>query len=89
MNVKLHVERVVLDGIALDPGNERQFRAALSVELRRLLVAAGGVPAAWRDARAMPEAPAAGAVALTPGLAPAHLAAAVAHSIVGPTGGKR
>jgi hypothetical protein len=85
MNVKLHVERVVLDGIPLDPRRASQFRAALSAELQRLL-AAGGVPAAWRGG-AMPEAPAAGAVTMTPGMPPAQLASAVALSIVGSRGG--
>ncbi len=37
MNVELHIERLVLDGIDIPPGRGEQLRAAVSAELTRLL----------------------------------------------------
>ncbi len=37
MTVRVHIERVVLDGVDLAPGDEPRFRAALHAELRRLV----------------------------------------------------
>ncbi|HVT57260.1 MAG TPA: hypothetical protein VHR45_02580 [Thermoanaerobaculia bacterium] len=42
MNVRLHIERLVLDGIAVEPGHWPVLLAALEGELGRLL-ARGGV----------------------------------------------
>jgi hypothetical protein len=63
--VRLRVDRVVLDGVALEPRAAARFRAGLEGELSRLL-ADGGVPGAWRAGGAQPSSPAA-AVASTGG----------------------
>ena len=53
MNVKLHIERLVLDGIELSPADRPAFQAALEAELGRLL-AQGGVGAELAGGRAVP-----------------------------------
>lgn len=42
MNVDLHIERLILEGIDLDPAHRPVLQAALEAELGRL-IAAGGV----------------------------------------------
>jgi hypothetical protein len=42
MNVSLHIERLVLDGLELERGHEPLFRAALEAELTRLIAGGGG-----------------------------------------------
>ena len=37
MNIDLHIEQLVLDGLPMAPGQGREVRAALEVELARLL----------------------------------------------------
>lgn len=37
MNINLHIERLVLDGVALERGQEPLLRAAVEAELSRLL----------------------------------------------------
>ncbi|MEO7013903.1 MAG: hypothetical protein ABI127_06285 [Dokdonella sp.] len=37
MTIKLHIERIVLSGISLNAGQQREFGHALSVELSRLM----------------------------------------------------
>jgi hypothetical protein len=51
--IALHIERLVLDGFALGPGQERLVRAALEAELGRLL-AAGGLAAGLAGGGAVP-----------------------------------
>jgi hypothetical protein len=41
MSIELHIERLVLDGMPLPHGRERQLRAALQRELAALLSTAG------------------------------------------------
>ncbi len=42
MNVNLHIEHLVLDGLALERGHEPLLRAALEAELTRLIADDGG-----------------------------------------------
>ena len=42
--LRLHVERLVLDGLALAPGEEPALQAALEAELTRLLAEGGLAP---------------------------------------------
>jgi hypothetical protein len=44
MNINLHIERLVLDGVALERGHEPLLRAAIEAELLRLLSADGVAP---------------------------------------------
>lgn len=52
MNMTLHIERLVLDGLALPPGQDVILRAALEKELARLL---SGRELQMISARAMPQ----------------------------------
>lgn len=45
MTVKLHIERIVLSGISLSAGQQREFGHALSVELSRLVTLQQGMAA--------------------------------------------
>ncbi len=41
MNINLHIERLVLDGISLSPGERPLLQAAMEAELTRLLASGG------------------------------------------------
>lgn len=41
MNIELHIERLTLDGVVVDPGRRFDVQAAVEAELRRLLTAGG------------------------------------------------
>nr|WP_320192947.1 hypothetical protein [uncultured Desulfobacter sp.] len=41
MNINLHIERLVLDGLALGPGQGRKVQAAVEAEISRMLQAGG------------------------------------------------
>ncbi len=41
MNINLHIERLILDGISLSPGDRPMLRAAVEGELSRLLAQDG------------------------------------------------
>ena len=47
--IGVHIDRVVLDGIDLAPGQARALGEALEAELARLLTASR--PGAWRESR--------------------------------------
>ena len=52
--VRLHIERLVVDGLPLTPAQAARMQAALERELARLLV--HGDPAAWRAEAVRPVA---------------------------------
>lgn len=41
MNVRLHIERLVVDGVDLGPGGGRRLQAAVEAELTRLVTHGG------------------------------------------------
>jgi len=41
VNIELHIERLTLDGVVVDPGRRFDVQAAVEAELRRLLTAGG------------------------------------------------
>jgi hypothetical protein len=45
MNIHLHIERLVLDGLNIGPGQGSQVKAAVEAELSRLLTEGGLAPA--------------------------------------------
>lgn len=53
MNITLHIERMVLDGLNLKPGEREQVKAAVETELARLLTG-GGLTAGLQLGGAMP-----------------------------------
>lgn len=63
MSISLHIERLVLEGLALGPGQGRLVGAVVEAELARL-VGAGGLAAELRGGVALPSL---GAGALVPG----------------------
>ena len=84
MNVKLHIEKLVLDGIDLAPEQRRQLQAALEAELGSLLTA-GGIGA---DLAAGAMVPSVGAKSLemSGDGNPAQLGRQIANSVYGGIG---
>jgi hypothetical protein len=83
MNIELHIERLVLDGIDTPPGRGEQLREGISAELTRLL----------RDGGLADSVTRAGAVARLSGASaglsaggPDHLARQLASAIYGGIG---
>lgn len=86
MSVSLHIDRLVLDGLPLAPGQAPLVQAAVEAELARLF-AERGIGSGWREGGALPYARGA-AIQMTPGGAPAQLGARIAQSIYGGIGGR-
>lgn len=84
MNVRLHIERVVLEGIDLAPHERPLFQAALEAELGRLL-GEGGVSAALAGGAALP-AVRAGGIEIGGEPNPGRLGRQVAGSVYGGIG---
>ncbi len=63
MNINLHIERLILDGLPIEPRQRAQVQAAVETELARLLVA-GGVNSGLLSGGALPSLRA-GAIQLT------------------------
>jgi len=53
MNIVLHIERLILDGIPLEAGSAARLQGAVESELGRLL-AAGGLSAQLQNGGALP-----------------------------------
>ncbi len=53
MNVKLHIDRLVIDGVALAPGGSARLQAAVEAELTRL-IARDGIGREYRIGGATP-----------------------------------
>jgi hypothetical protein len=51
MSVRIHIERLVLDGLPLSPADGPRLRAAVAAELARLVAAGGLSPAVLASAR--------------------------------------
>ncbi len=79
MNIRIHIERLVLDGVAAEPELAASVRAGLEAELVRLL-AAEDVPALLHAGDAVPvlRPP---PVPLAPDLPPGRLGAQVARAV--------
>lgn len=84
-SISLHIERLVLEGVALGPGQERLVRAAAEAELARLL-GAGGLAAGLRAGGALAGLPA-GALRVEAAGGPAELGRQIARSVYGGIGG--
>ena len=85
--LKLHIERLVLDGLPLKPGEERLVQAALEAELTRLLVE-GGLAETWQAGGAVPSLPAASAQ-ISPHASPTTIGRQVAQSVYSSLGGSQ
>lgn len=84
MNVRLHVERLVLDELPLAPGAAPWVRAAVEAELTRL-IAAGGPAPGLASLGAVP-ALTGGSIEVAPEAAPAELGAKIAQAVYGGLG---
>jgi hypothetical protein len=85
--IHLHIERLILDGLALQPGEERLLSAALQGELTRLL-AEGDLAQLGLAGTALPELRAA-PIQTGPRPDPAGLGRQIAGSVFGSMGGDR
>ena len=57
MNINLHIERLILDGLPVSSLQGAAVRAAIERELARALTA-GGLPGQWSTGGAVPRLPA-------------------------------
>lgn len=79
MNIQLHIERLVLDGLPLTRREGALVQAAVETELARLLTAEGLPPVLAGGG--MTPSLAAPAITFAPGGGPAALGAQIAHSV--------
>ena len=84
MNVDVHVERLVLDGIDLPQRDRAALKASVSAELAHLL-ADGGLSPALRAGGAVPSLPA-GGIQLAAQSGPTHLGQQIARAVYGGLG---
>jgi hypothetical protein len=80
VNVKLHIERLVIDGAALAPGGKRQLQAAVEAELKRL-IAHEGIAREYRAGGAIPALP--GGTIGAPSKNPAQFGIEIARAVHG------
>lgn len=84
MNVRLHIDRLVLEGVSLGPGDGARLQAAVERELGRL-ISRNGLNPALLQGGAMPQIPAP-AVRLDSAKKPAELGRQIAGAIYGGIG---
>lgn len=84
MNINLHIERLVLDGIPLDPGRRPLLQAAVEAELTRLLEN-GGLNDALQTGGAFYNVRAAG-IQLADDTSPTRLGEQIAGAVFGGIG---
>ena len=78
MNIRLHIERLVLDGLPMTAAQAPRVKAALEAELGRLL--SGGISHELASGAALPSVSAA-AVQLPRGVSPTQLGRQIAQSV--------
>ena len=79
MNINLHIERLVLDGVALAPNQRHLLQASIEAELSRLL-SQGGLASGINQGVAVPKISAAN-LQLTAGTNPTQLGQQIAASV--------
>ena len=87
MNINVHIERLVLEGLELGPGQGELVRAAVVAELTRLLTA-GGLGAQLQSDAALPSVRA-DALHLEPAGGPAQIGQQIAQAVYGGIGEAR
>lgn len=87
MKIKLHIERMVLDGLAVDRTQGGRVRAAVEQELTRLL-ASGGVAPELKSGGAVP-AVRAGKLKVESRSRPADLGRHIAGAVYGGIGSRK
>ena len=84
MNVTLHIERLILDGVNVPPGQRHLLRASVETELVRLF-ADGGLSPSLSAGVALPHVSASG-IQLVGGNDPVQLGQQIAQSVYGGIG---
>ncbi len=84
MHINLHIERLVLDGIPLGPGERPLLQAAVETELTRLLIS-GGLSDALQSSGALYNVRAAGIQPANDG-SPTRLGERIAGAVYGGIG---
>jgi hypothetical protein len=84
MNINLHIERLILDGLAIESGQGGLVKAMLEAELSRL-IEAHGLSASLQAGGAMPGLPAS-AIELQAEKNPAQIGAQIARAVYGSIG---
>jgi hypothetical protein len=79
MNIDIHIERLILEGLPLGAGQGAVVQAAVEVELARLLVQSGITPSLQADG-AVPSMRAT-AIQFTAQSTPAQMGERIAHSV--------
>jgi hypothetical protein len=87
VNINIHIERLILEGLPVTAAQAPQVAAAIQTELSRLLAAHGLSPELERGA-AVPEVHAA-AIRFALANAPERLGQSVAHAVCAGLGGAR
>jgi hypothetical protein len=85
MKISLHIERLVLDGLAMNGHDSARLGAAVEAELARLLRLQGRPPAPRAAAVAALQAQ---PIRMSAQTAPRKLGAQIAQSVYGSIGGK-
>jgi hypothetical protein len=81
MNINVHIERLILDGLPVGSAQGASVRAAVEAELARLIVVHGAGPAAFTGG-AMPSV-GVGEIQLKRGNGPAELGQQIAGAVYG------
>jgi hypothetical protein len=84
MNINLHIERLVLDGVNIAPGQRHLLQASVEAELTRLLTD-GGLSAGLAQGAAVPRL-STGGIQLAGGNNPARIGRQIAQSVYGGIG---
>jgi hypothetical protein len=87
MNINLHIERLVLDGLPIERHQAPYVQAAVEAELTRLLTE-NGLSFNLQSGGALPRLDANG-IQLTSGSSPAHMGKQIARSIYSGVGNTR
>ena len=84
MNINLHIERLVLDGVNIAPNQRHLLQASVETELTRLLIV-GGLAPSFTQGSALPRLSTSG-IQLTGGNNPTQLGRQIAQSVYGGIG---
>ena len=87
MNINVYIERLILDGINMGPGQGAKVKAAVEAELSRLL-AEGGVEPGLRSGGAFPNMPAR-PIQVSEEILPNRLGQQIARTVYGSIGQSR
>jgi hypothetical protein len=87
MNVRLHIDRLVLEGVNVSAAGRPHLQAAIEAELTRL-IAAGGISPELARGIAVPSIPAP-QMTVAPDAKPAQMGVAIAGAVYGSMGGRK